>query len=128
MLFGLKNAPTSFQKFMVEVMGGYLNIFVTGEHLTHAQLVLERLRTHKLRCAPEKCRFAFSKLEYLAHSIGAAGNRPLERHLKEIREVTRPTTLKQLHYFLGLCGWLRPYIENYFTIAAPLTDLLGATL
>lgn len=33
--------------------------------------------------------------------------------------------MKQLQYFLGLCGWLREYVPRYSDLTAPLTDLVG---
>ena len=138
MPFGLRNAPATFQRFMSTVLAGLTNQFVLvflddiiiysnspEEHLIHLRRVLERLSQHGLKCALDKCRFGQTELEYLGHVVSATGNQPQMKHLQQIEALPRPTTLKRLREFLGLCGWVRPYVPNYATIAAPLTDLLG---
>lgn len=64
MPFGLKNAPSTFQKLMTEALAGYIDRFVKvylddiviysatrEDHSQHLRLVLERLNIHGLRCA-----------------------------------------------------------------------------
>ena len=120
MPFGLKNAPTTFQKLMTRVLPGYLGIFVhvylddiiifsqnPEQHLGHLRLVFERLHEYDLRCAAEKCRFGVSELTYLGHVIGKDCNKPQPKHLEQIRNAAAPTTRKQLQSFLGLANWVR---------------------
>lgn len=139
MPFGLKSAPTTFQRMMSqEVLTGYLHKFCMVylddiviysktylEHLEHLRLVLERLQNHTLTCNPEKCRFAVNSLEYLGHVVGAQGNSAQPKHLLNVQESAAPKTKRQLQSFLGTCNWLREYIPHFAEIAAPLTDLLS---
>ena len=76
MLFGLKGAPGTFQKFMSqEVLTVYINDFYLvylvdviiysktwDGHLRHLSLVLERIDIHNLTCAPEKCQFGMTNI------------------------------------------------------------------
>lgn len=139
MAFGLKNAPSTFQRFMAqEVLATFLGKFAMvylddiviysnthKEHLVHLRRVLERLQLHGLRCATSKCQISTPEIEYLGHTITADGNQPQQRHLHQIQVATPPRTRKQLRSFLGLCNWLREYIPEFAAIATPLTDLLS---
>lgn len=70
MPFGLKCAPSTFQKLMVEVLAGFLDEFVKAylddiivysstpeEYPHHLRRFLERLQGHGLRCTLKKCVF-----------------------------------------------------------------------
>lgn len=127
--FGLKTAPSTFQKLMSqEVLVGYIRKFAMvylddvivysdtwEDHLRHLSLVFERLRQHHLTCAPEKCEFGASKIEYLGHIITSEGNIPQPQHLGDLHAMPPPQTRKQLRRFLGLCNWIRDYIPKFLT-------------
>lgn len=141
MPFGLKNAPARFQKLMAQqVLCGIQNKFALAylddvviysrtweEHLDHLRQVFDRLQRHGLRCTPKKCQFGTNRIEYLGHVVTAEDNQPLPLHLHRIQSSTPPTTRKQLRAFLGVCNWLREYVERFAELAAPLTDLLRPT-
>ncbi|KAK9730862.1 RNase H-like domain found in reverse transcriptase [Popillia japonica] len=141
MPFGLKNAPTTFQKLMaqdvLDVLVGYFRDFAIAylddiiiysrdlpEHLRHLHQVLERLQQHGLRLNLEKCHFASAQLDYLGHVVTKEGNQPQTGHVNAIKAVATPTTRKSLRQFLGTVNWLRDYIPDASRIMAPLTDLL----
>ncbi|KAA0050678.1 pol protein [Cucumis melo var. makuwa] len=69
------------------------------EHEKHLRMVLETLRANKLYA-----KFSKSKIE-------AVTNWP------------RPSTVSEVHSFLGLAGYHRRFVENFFRIATPLTQL-----
>lgn len=139
MAFGLKNAPATFQRLMAqEVLATFLGKFAMvylddiviysqnhQEHLVHLRRVLERLQSHGLRCAVQKCHIATNTIQYLGHTITSSGNQPQQHHLRQIQAAAAPKTRKQLRSFLGLCNWLREYIPAFAELATPLTDLLG---
>ncbi|KAK9686724.1 RNase H-like domain found in reverse transcriptase [Popillia japonica] len=138
MPFGLKNAPTTFQKLMAQdVLVGYFRDFAIAylddiiiysrdlpEHLRHLHQVLERLQQHGLRLNLEKCHFASTQLDYLGHVVTKEGNQPQTGHVNAIKAAATPTTRKSIRQFLGTVNWLRDYIPDASRIMAPLTDLL----
>ena len=82
MPFGLRNAPSTFQRTMHTVLGGqedhsatYIDdIFVYSrtwtEHLAHIQAILEALRENGMTAKLKKCKWAAKTLEYLGHIVG----------------------------------------------------------
>jgi hypothetical protein len=86
MPFGLKGAPTTFQRLMTTVLSGiqgikclvYLDdVIVFGENLkVHNEKlreVLERMRKYNLKLQPDKCEFLRKEVSYLGHVIGQDG-------------------------------------------------------
>lgn len=138
MPFGLKCAPTTFQHLMVEVLAGYVGVFVNvylddiivysgthEEHAVHLQMVLERLRTHGLRCSLEKCHFGTGSLDYLGHRVTVHHNEPQAKHVQRIQDFPTPRTMKEVQSFLGTANWLREYVPHFAALAAPITSVVG---
>ena len=57
--------------------------------------------------------------------IDSTDNRPSPSKLEAIEKVPPPSNVEELRAFLGMTGYLRQFIRNYSTTAAPLTDLLN---
>jgi hypothetical protein len=84
MLFGLTNAPTTFQTLMNErpflrqfVLVLFDDILIYNpswtEHLCDMRLVLAALQAHRLFLKRAKCAFGITEVAYLGHFISAAG-------------------------------------------------------
>lgn len=137
MCFGLKNAPSTFQRLMQDVLTGLLresclvyldDIIIFSPdwetHLRHLDQVLERLQMHQLTCSLSKCHFGREEVSFLGHEITPDGNLPQQIHLKAIEDQPAPRNKKELQRFLGTCNWLREYIPGFAGLSEPLTDLL----
>ena len=134
MPFGLQGAPATFQRLMDRVIQGldfaaaYLDDLVIfsstwEEHLLHLRSILERLREAGLTAKAKKCVFGASECAYLGHIVGSGIVRPQQSKISAIESIGVPTTKKEVRTFLGITGYYRRFIENYSSIAAPLTDL-----
>ncbi|XP_050030532.2 uncharacterized protein [Dermacentor andersoni] len=134
MPFGIKTAPAVFAKLMRKLLDGIANVYhyyddlliATNnwqDHLDALGEVLARLREAGMTVHPKKCELGFDQLSFLGHKIGGGKLGPMESTLDRIRNAAPPKTKRQVRAFLGLAGYYREFIQNYATIAAPLTDL-----
>jgi len=137
MLFGLTNAPVTFQALMNDVLKPFLCRFVLvffndiliyssswAEHLQHVKAVFQRLREHLLFVKRSKCFFGEESVGYLVHIISHAGVAMDPEKVAAVEAWPRPRTLRALRGFLGLTGYYRKFIAGYGAVAAPLTALL----
>ncbi|KAJ9525524.1 hypothetical protein QJQ45_003107 [Haematococcus lacustris] len=136
--FGLTNAPATFQRVMNEAFAEVINdcalvylddILVmsenTEEHLVHLRRVFDLLRKNKFYAKLSKCEFMKRTLMFLGHIISAQGISVDPCKVTAISNWPVPTSLKTLQSFLGAANYVRKFVHNFSTIAAPLTNLAG---
>ena len=137
MPFGLRNAPSSFQRMMNLVLGDLVDricvVYIDDiliysktreEHLLHIKLILEKLREFGLIASAEKCKFCLSKVDYLGFTISHNKIEPQQEKIKCILEWPKPENSSQVRSFLGLCNYYRRFIDKYTEIADPLIKLM----
>ena len=125
MPFGLRNAPSIFQRVMENVLRGcymfcapYIDDIVVfsqdGEkHLADLREVLVALRRNGLTVKLEKCAFGKRKLEYLGHLIGGGEMAVPEHRATAMAEFVQPRTKRQLRAFLGAASYYRRFVLNF---------------
>ncbi|GBM73446.1 Transposon Ty3-I Gag-Pol polyprotein [Araneus ventricosus] len=123
MSFGWKNAPSTFQRFIHEVLRGldfvfpYLDDILIAsksnkEHEIHLNLVLERLNTFGLRINISKSVFAVEEIEFLGYLITPQGSRPSPDRVQAIMNYKRPENIQDLRTFLGTLNFYRRYLKD----------------
>ena len=88
MLFGLTNAPATFQAFVDKALSEFLDITCVvylddilifskdeSEHEQHVQQVLAALQHHDLHLKISKCSFNAMKVDFLGFKINTKGVR-----------------------------------------------------
>ncbi|KAK3560586.1 hypothetical protein QTP86_010921 [Hemibagrus guttatus] len=137
MPFGLTSAPAVFQSLINAVFQDILGkwviayiddilVYLTSleEHVRHVWAVLSGLQQNHLYMKPEKCEFHRTTITFLGYVISRQG---VEMDLTKVRAVTgwpNPTTIKELQRFLGFTNFYWRFIQNYSSVAGPLTSLL----
>lgn len=137
MPFGLKGAPSTFQRLMNTVLLGINGIkaFVyiddvmiyahdLKDHSEKLKEIFQRFRDYNLKVQPMKCEFLRHEVIYLGHIITEQGLKPDPSKILSVKNFPVPISQKQLKSFLGLSGYYRRFIRNYGKIAKPLTALL----
>eukprot|EP00833_Pecoramyces_ruminatium_P008145 jgi/Orpsp1_1/1182177/evm.model.c7180000080193.1 len=136
MPFGLKNAPATFQHFLNDVLGEYLDEFAFSyiddiliysrnaeEHKEHVKKVLKRLHENGLYAKLSKCEFSTTKTTFLGHVISDKGISMDPNKVKAIMDWPIPSNITEVQSFLGLCNYYRRFIKNFAEIAKPLHNL-----
>ncbi|KAJ8730401.1 hypothetical protein PYW07_017439 [Mythimna separata] len=137
MPFGLKNAPSTFQRLMNSALSGlqgiqcfvYLDDIVIysydlASHIDNLTNVFGRLRQFKLKLQPDKCEFLRKEVSYLGHVITDKGVKPNAAKVSAILDFPVPKTPKDVKSFLGFVSYYRRFIPDLSSIAKPLTNLL----
>ncbi len=141
--FGLKGAPSRFQRTMDIVLAGlrwtsclvYIDdVVVWGrdclEHLTRLDKVLTCLKKAGLKLKLTKCHFLEGELKILGHIVNKEGVAPNPEKIKAVAEFPSPRpegkraeNVKLIQSFVGLCSYYRRHIQDFSKIARPLTEL-----
>ncbi|MBW0583896.1 hypothetical protein O181_123611 [Austropuccinia psidii MF-1] len=137
MLFGIKNAPSHFQRMMNEIFPeelseGWLIIYIDDiivcsktweEHMYRLSRVLTKIQSVNMKISLKKCHFGFKELKALGHvvsglSLGIDKNKVAAVLLKPM-----PQNKKEIQSFLGFSGYYRQHIKDFASIARPLYKL-----
>ncbi|KAK9151698.1 hypothetical protein Syun_010007 [Stephania yunnanensis] len=134
MPFGLTNAPTIFMDLMHRVMRPYLDRFVIvfiddiliysrtrEDHEGHLRTVLTTLREHRLYAKFSKCDFWLSVVKFLGHVISEQGISVDSEKIRAIIDWKTPESVADIRSFLGLAGYYRRFVQDFSSIAAPMT-------
>jgi hypothetical protein len=137
MPFGLCNAPATFQALMNDVLRPFLRCFVLvffddiliyssswADHLRHLRAVFMILQQHRLFVKRSKCAFGEHSIAYLVHVISKAGIAMDPAKLHAVLAWPQPRSAHAVRGFLGLAGYYHKFVQDYGSIAAPLTALL----
>ena len=138
-LFGLMNAPPSFQRFMEICLGDMCDVICIPylddvlvysdtfeDHLQHLKKVLQRLRQNGIKLKASKCNLFQWKIRYLGRIVSEEGFQidPADTTaVKSLKEKT-PSTVSEVRKLLGFLGYFRSFIRDFARIAKPLYQRL----
>ena len=94
------------------------------DHAQHLRIVLQRLRDHHLYAKFSKCEFWLDSVKFLGHTISSEGISIDPTKVEEVMDWNSPTSVHQMHSFLGLAGYYRRFIPDFSRIAKPMMELL----
>lgn len=135
--FGLKNAPSIFQRAVDDILHKYIGkicyvyiddiiIFSENEqdHALHVDKILQTLCEANMKIQIDKCHFFKKEVEFLGFIVSHNGLTTNPNKVQAIVDFPIPKTLKELRSFLGLSGYYRRFVRDYAKLAKPLTTML----
>ena len=135
MMFGLRNAGQTFQRFIDEVTRGlhfcygYLDDILVysrnrEEHKSHLHQLFTRLEQYEILLNPSKCELGVKHVLGLSGFDSEYGIRPLEEKVEAIKSFPKPRTIKELRRFLGMINFYHRFVPRSAQCQAPLNALL----
>ncbi|RDX70327.1 Retrovirus-related Pol polyprotein from transposon 17.6, partial [Mucuna pruriens] len=137
MPFGLCNVPSTFQRFMTSIFSDLLQecmeVFM-DDFMVYADsfyACLENLSKVLTRCIDtnlvlnfEKCHFMVTEGIVLGHLVSNRGIEVDKAKVDIITSLSNPTSMREVHSFLGHAVFYTRFIKNFNKIALPLSKLL----
>ena len=132
--FGLKNAGSTFQRFIDSVTQNLPGVYAfvddiliasatKAEHNKHISSLFEHLTQFGIKISPQKCEFYEEQITFMGHNVSASGVKPSEEKLKTLLQLPSPKDFKELRRILGMFGFYQRFIPNYAKIVAPIREL-----
>ena len=134
-LFGLTNAPATFQRLMNEIFKDPFRHVLTflddllvqsetpAEHLEHIEKAFVKLRAAGLKLKPKKCDLFQTQVTNLGHVLDKTGTRPNPKTSEAVRDRERLKTVTQVRSFTAFCNYYRKFVKNFAEVAKPLYRL-----
>jgi len=136
MLFGLCNAPATFQRLMDTVLMGlnfeaclaYLDDIIVfsrdlDSHFERLEILFQRLREAQLKLKSSKCQMLRKQVSFLGYTVSQAGVGTDPDKVAAVKEWPVPQNLRQSRVFVGLCQYYRRFVPNFSGITPPLHAL-----
>jgi len=93
-------------------------------HILSLKDYFSRVRKANLALKPSKCKFGFTGIDFLGHTVSEDSRSPHSKNLAKIWDAAQPKTKKEIMSLLGMTGYYQCYIPQYSDITAPLTNCL----
>ena len=138
MLFGLSNAPASFQDYINKILAEKLDIFVIvyleniliytknpdQGHMQAVRWVLDVLRRHRFFANLKKCQFHKNEVCFLNYIVLAQGVRMEDEQIKAVKNWPKPTSVRDIQAFIGFVNFYQRFIQGFSRIVVLLISIL----
>jgi len=125
MLFGLKNAGSTYQMMMTRMfeswLGKNIEVYIDdmvvkskamSEHMGDLEDIFEILKKHKLRLNTSKCFFGVGSGKFLGYMITHRGIEVNPDQIKAINSLQSPRNPKKVQKLIGLIAALNRFISR----------------
>jgi hypothetical protein len=125
-IFGLTNAPATFQSVMNNMLRTYVGKIVVvylddilifsktaKEHLSHLRQVLQTLRENQFYANPKKYDFMKEEISFLGNWVSANGPKVDPETVRAVADWKVPKDAHGVRSFLGLANYFRRFLQGY---------------
>ncbi|MBW0513065.1 hypothetical protein O181_052780 [Austropuccinia psidii MF-1] len=137
MPFGMKNAPSHYQRMMntifpEELSEGRLIIYIYDiivfseswdSHSTRLERVLQNIVKVNMKISLKKCHFAYSELKAVGHVLSGLNLGVDNKEVASVLLKPMSQTKKEIHLFPGFSGYYRQHIKDFSRISKSLYKL-----
>ena len=137
MLFGLKNARSTYQRMMTKMfepqLGKNVKVYIddmvvksklVSEHVMDLTSTFEILREHKLRLNASKCSFGVGLGKFLGYIVTHRGIEVKPDQIKAINNLQSPRNPKEVQKLTGMMAALNWFISRSAERCRPFFLLL----
>ena len=138
---GIRNAGAFSQRMMDEILVDlegihcYIDDILVGSrgdsdkeafttHYKDVRRVLEQLCKFKIVAELSNVDFYTRSVQFCGHILEGGTRKPAPGKLMAVERLEKPTNIRGLRGFLGLCTFYSHYVKDYAKIAGPLMDVL----
>jgi transposase InsO family protein len=135
---GLLPSGNYFQRIMTEeVLPGVIyhaceayidDLLVSGPdettYLENLRQIFDRLRHKNVTLNPQKVILGASTVEFVGHEINDRGMNMSRKRIENTIQLKKPSNLKELYSFVGICNYFRDHIKNHSVLARPLQQMI----
>ena len=91
------------------------------EHEEHLRVVLELLRTYRLYAKFGMCEFWLGEVKFLGHVVSGGEASVDISKIEAVQDWAQPKSIFEIRSFLGLVGYYRRLVKDFYRLASPLT-------
>ncbi len=95
--------------------------------MSHVRKVLGRLLENHLYVKPEKCEFHTTNTQFLGFIIIPGQIQMDPKKVQAVLDWPVPTSVKEVQHFIGFANFYRKFVQNFSSVAAPLTALIKSS-
>ncbi|MBW0464308.1 hypothetical protein O181_004023 [Austropuccinia psidii MF-1] len=142
MPFGIKNAPSNFQKmmdtiFQEEILEGWMVLYIYDiiiysetweDHSQYKDRVISKCTSIHLKISLKKCNFGQQELLALGHKVSGLSLAIDQNKVSAVLQKPVPRNIKEMQYFLGFASYYRSHNKSFSHIASSLYKLCSKNL
>nr|GEX74882.1 hypothetical protein [Tanacetum cinerariifolium] len=117
------NKPTIKNRYPLPRIDDLFDQLQEEEHEAHLKTILDLLKREKLYANFLRCEFWLKEVQFLGHVVNREGIHVDPSKVESVKNWKTPESPIEICSFLGLAGYYRRFIEKFFKIAKPLTQL-----